>query len=149
MIENLLSKVVSFNDALTSGRAVSEIIKDNEAFICDMNSQVQLYEQGINRLGVSITDYQPYAESTIAYKKRKGQPYDRVTLRDTGAFHASFYITTTDKDFEIKARDEKTQWLTKRYGNQILGLTEEHIAEVAAEYVYPELMDKLIYTLNG
>jgi hypothetical protein len=149
MIEELLSKVVSFNEALTSGRAVSEIIKDNEAFICDMNAQVQLYEQGVNRLSVSIMDYQPYAESTIAYKKRKGQPYDRVTLRDTGAFHASFYITTTDKDFEIKARDEKTQWLTKRYGNQILGLTEEHVAEVAAEYVYPELMDKLIYTLNG
>jgi hypothetical protein len=114
-----------------------------------MNSQVQLYEQGVNRLGVSIMDYQPYTETTIAIKKEKGQPYDRVTLRDTGDFHASFYITTTDKDFEIKASDSKTQGLKKKYGNQILGLTEEHVAEVAAEYVYPALLDKLIYTLNG
>lgn len=56
-----------------------------------MNAEEQLFEQGINRLGVDIMDYAPYSPLTIAIKEEKGQPTNRVTLRDTGDFEASFF----------------------------------------------------------
>lgn len=141
-IENLLNKVVTFNEGLTSGEYIQDIILENEAFICDMNAEEQLYEQGINRLGVSIADYQPYSELTIEIKKQKGQPYNRVTLRDEGDFEGSFYIDADREKFQIKASDWKTEELTMRYGEQILGLTNENKEVLRQEYVFPELLSK-------
>ena len=100
-IDDLLKRVVKFNDELTSGRLVQKIIWDNEAYIIDMNAEEQLFEQGVNRLGVSIMDYAPYSPVTIAIKEAKGQPTNRVTLRDEGDFQSSFYLEVCDKQFEI------------------------------------------------
>lgn len=142
VIENLRQKVETFNEGLTSGEYIQEIILDNEAFITDMNAQEQLYEQGVNRLGVSISDYAPYSPTTIAIKRAKGQPTNRVTLRDEGDFEASFFIEADREKFAIKASDWKTEELTKKYGSQILGLTEENKAELIHAYIYPELLTK-------
>ncbi|MCM1077870.1 MAG: hypothetical protein NC344_06870 [Bacteroidales bacterium] len=147
VIENLRKRVAEYNDGLTSGLYISNIIKENEAYIVDMNSQVQLYEQGVNRLGVKIADYQPYVPLTIRIKRMKGQPTDRVTLRDTGDFHASFYLVIGSESFEVKASDDKTETLIRKYGRQILGLTDENIAEVIWEYIYPELLEKARTTI--
>lgn len=142
VIENLRQKVETFNEGLTSGEYIQEIILDNEAFITDMNAQEQLYEQGVNRLGVSISDYAPYSPTTIAIKRAKGQPTNRVTLRDEGDFEASFFIEADREKFTIKASDWKTEELTKKYGSQILGLTQENKAELIHAYIYPELLTK-------
>lgn len=141
LIEQLMDRVQTFNEGLTNGEYIQEIILDNEAFICDMNAEEQLYEQGINRLGVSIADYAPYSPYTIEIKREKGQPYNRVTLRDEGDFEGSFYIEADREKFQIKAEDWKAEHLTMKYGNQILGLTDENIGEVRHEYVYPELLE--------
>lgn len=142
VIENLRQKVETFNEGLTSGEYIQDIILDNEAFITDMNAQEQLYEQGVNRLGVSISDYAPYSPTTIAIKRAKGQPTNRVTLRDEGDFEASFFIEADREKFTIKASDWKTEELTKKYGSQILGLTQENKAELIHAYIYPELLTK-------
>lgn len=141
-IDNLRNKVSQFNDDLTSGRLVKQIISNNEAYIVDMNAEEQLYEQGINRLGVKISDYKPYAALTIEIKRIKGQPTNRVTLRDEGNFHSSFYVDAGDNQFEIKAADEKTSDLIRKYGRQILGLTDDNIKELIWEYIYPDLLRK-------
>lgn len=146
-IDSLLFSVQTFKDNLENGTYMSDIIQKYEAEICDMNSEQQLFEQGINRVGVDIMDYAPYSPVTIDYKMAMGQPYNRVTLRDTGDFHGSFEVRTNDKGFEIVATDEKTEWLTKKYGNQILGLTDENAEELTHEYIYPELMQILKDTL--
>ena len=148
-IDDLLKRVVKFNDELTSGRLVQKIIWDNEAYIIDMNAEEQLFEQGVNRLGVSIMDYAPYSPVTIAIKEAKGQPTNRVTLRDEGDFQSSFYLEVGDKQFEIKASDFKTEDLIKKYGRQILGLTNENIAELIWQYVYPDLLTKAKKTIYG
>ena len=80
-ITDLRKRVADFNEALTSGRIIQNIIWDNEAYIVDLNAEEQLFEQGINRLGVEISDYAPYSPVTIAIKEAKGQPTNRVTLR--------------------------------------------------------------------
>ena len=141
-IIDLKSRVVTFNEGLVSGMYIQRIITDNEAYIVDMNAEIQLYEEGVNRLGVSIMDYAPYRPLTIAIKEEKGQPTNRVTLRDTGDFESSFYIEVGDRQFEIKASDWKTEGLIKKYGRQILGLTDENILSLIWDYIYPDLMKK-------
>lgn len=148
-IDDLLKRVVKFNDELTSGRLVQKIIWDNEAYIIDMNAEEQLFEQGVNRLGVSIMDYAPYSPVTIAIKEAKGQPTNRVTLRDEGDFQSSFYLEVGDKRFEIKAADWKTEELIKKYGRQILGLTDENIKILIWHYIFPDLITEAKKTIYG
>ena len=141
-IDNLLQRVQTFYDGLTDGTYISEIIKDNEVWICEMNSEDQLYELGINRVGVSIMDYMPYTPKTIELKEIKGQPTNRVTLRDTGDFYASFKIITEPDKFTIIATDYKTDGLIRKYGRQILGLTDENAQGLAHGYLLPGLLAK-------
>ena len=148
-IDDLLKRVVKFNDELTSGRLVQKIIWDNEAYIIDMNAEEQLFEQGVNRLGVEISDYAPYSPVTIQIKEAKGQPTNRVTLRDEGDFESSFFLEVGDKQFEIKASDFKTEDLIKKYGRQILGLTDENIAILIWQYIYPDLMNEAKKQIYG
>lgn len=149
LITDLRNRVSDFNNALTSGRLVQQIIWDNEAYIIDMNAEEQLFEQGINRLGVSIMDYAPYSPITISIKQQKGQPTNRVTLRDEGDFHSSFFLEVGDKQFEIKAADWKTEDLIKKYGRQILGLTDENISKLIWQYIYPDLMSEAKKKIYG
>ena len=147
IISDLRNRVAEYDNGLTSGLYVQNIVLDNEAYIVDLNAQVQLYEQGENSLGVSIADYMPYTPLTVQIKKEKGQPTNRVTLRDEGDFESSFYIEADGEKFEIKAGDWKTEELIKKYGRQILGLTPEHIEEVIKDYIYPELLKQAYKTI--
>lgn len=142
-ILDLRQNVASVNAGITSGKWIQQIIWDNGAYIVDMNAQDQLYEQGINRLGVDIMDYAPYSPLTIQIKEEKGQPTNRVTLRDTGDFETSFFIEANDRQFEIKASDFKTEELIKKYGRQILGLTDENIQALIWQYIYPDLISRI------
>lgn len=150
-IQDLRNRVDMFNNGLSSGLYVRDIINDGmtTAFIIDANAEEQLFEQGINRLGVDIMDYAPYSPLTIAIKEEKGQPTNRVTLRDEGDFESSFYLEVGDKQFEIKASDFKTEDLIKKYGRQILGLTDENIAALIWQYIFPDLMKKAKNVLYG
>lgn len=139
-IDDLRNRVVEFNNKLTSGLLIQNIIYENEAYIVEMNSEDQLYDQGINNLGVSIMDYKPYTTRTIAIKEMKGQPTNRVTLRDEGDFEESFYLEVNNTQFEIRASDFKTEDLIRKYGRQILGLTDENIKELIWVYIFPDLL---------
>lgn len=141
-IQDLRNRVATFNNGLSSGAYIQQIIWDNDAYIVDMNAEEQLYEQGVNNLGVSIMDYRPYSEITIEIKKAKGQPTNRVTLRDEGNFESSFFLEVGKESFEIKASDFKTEHLIKMYGRQILGLTDENLSTLIWQYIYPDLLEK-------
>ena len=140
-IEELIAKIIELRDNINDYIRL-EVIED-EAFICDMNSENQLFEKGITREGIKINSYAPYSKNTIAVKIAKGQPTNRVTLRDTGEFHASFVVYTDDTKFFIDAKDWKTNKLGKKYGEEIFGLTDENINELIWEYIYPALMNKV------
>lgn len=142
IINALLKRVVEFNNGLTSGEYFKEAVEENEAFIVELNSEEQLFEKGITSTGVSIADYAPYSPVTVEIKQQKGQPVNRVTLRDEGDFHASFAIVADNEQFEIVANDWKVKDLTLYYGDEILGLTDDNIRVAAREFVYPELMEK-------
>jgi hypothetical protein len=102
--------------------------------ILDLNRIDQLFEQGINAKGVSLGEY---AVSTIlgtaGFKGKiaKGQPTDRVTLKDTGEFYESFDIDFNNDGFEIIATDK--EFLLDKYKG-ILGLTTDNLEE-AIQYI--------------
>lgn len=149
LIEDLRDRVKRFNDRLTNGTYIKAIIEENDDYIIEMNEQDQLYDSGINTSGVQIMSYKPYKPLTIRIKKAKGQPTDRVTLRDTGDFQLSFYLEIGNEQFEIKANDWKTDELIKKYGREILGLTDEHISELIWDFIYPDILEKAKSDIYG
>ena len=100
----------------------------------------QLYEQGINRIGVKLSDFAPYSETTVMLKRIKGDPYDRVTLRDDGDFHGEWKVEADDKGFKLTTSDWKEELLGRHYGKEIYGLTEENAQEFTTEYIKPDLL---------
>lgn len=148
MINGLIDKFKKVGEELDTGEIAKKIVRDNDNILIDMNAQDQLYAKGVNRLGVRIDEYQPYQPLTIKVKIEKRQPYDRVTLKDTGEFYDSFYVETAEDRFYIKASDEKTNWLIKKYGAEIFGLTNDSLAEFINDYVKDEAYNRVKEVLN-
>ena len=148
MISGLIDKFKKVGEELDTGEIAKKIVRDNDNVLIDMNAQDQLYAKGVNRLGVRIDEYQPYRPLTIKVKIEKRQPYDRVTLKDTGEFYDSFYVETAEDRFYIKASDEKTNWLIKKYGAEIFGLTNDSLAEFINDYVKDEAYNRVKEILN-
>ena len=123
--------------------SVDQEVKD---MIIQMNTEDQLEERGVDSIGRQLGDYAPY---TIIEKKLKGQRYDHVTLKDTGAFYDSWVVTVNRNYIEIDA-DDTSHYdvpLFQVWGEDVLGLTPENmdilrgvIAEKYAEYIYNELL---------
>ena len=139
--DKMLEGAIAFRDSFVG--YVKEELLDNEAIIIDMNVEDQLFEKGITSNNVRIDSYAPYAPLTLAIKKAKNQPTSRVTLRDEGDFHSSFYLEFTDDSFTIKASDEKAEYLEFAYGSDIFGLTPENREELTEYYLRPALLAKL------
>lgn len=147
ILNDLLGRVKAFNEGLSGGTFIAEIVKENEWQILDWNTEEQLFEKGITATGISIADYAPYSPVTVEYKKQKGQPYDRVTLRDTGDFHSSFYLQIDNEKFTFDAEDWKTRDLLRWYGDDIMGLTDQNKQRLQEEIILPELMETAVKTL--
>ena len=133
-VDNLLKQL----DRLSIDKIVIEAAKEKEVEIIAMNTE-QLYS-GIDGEGNRITPL--YAQSTIKAKRRKNQPTDRVTLKDKGDFYDSFEVIYREQEIELIARDEKRVYLFRRYGEQVVGLTEENInklSELLAESIKEKL----------
>lgn len=140
-IRNLVYRLRKFKEIL-SEELKNEIMK-HEDIIVQMVTQDQLYEQGIEGRGISIMSYQPYTAKTIRIKQKKGQPYDRVTLRDTGEFYSSLHVEFDDKGFYVTSTDDKAKYLLERYGKTIFRLTNENFSELLRNYIRPSLKEKL------
>lgn len=121
--------------------------KEVQDEIIRLNTTNQLYEEGIRSDGSPLGPYRPF---TIEIKRQKGQPYDHVTLRDTGEFYASFRVFYDADTFEVTADGDKgDKNLFDVYGDNVLGLTEfnlERIKQLILQY-YAEFIVQRVY--NG
>lgn len=124
------------------------VCEENAHVLVEMNADQQLYDEGIDTRGIAIHSYAPYAAMTVRIKEEKGQPTDRVTLRDTGAFEDSIYIQFTGDQMTFAAADWKTEDLILKYGETILGLTSENQSEFAHRYIKPTLREILKVRTN-
>lgn len=147
-IRNLVYRLRKFKDILDQ-ELKNEILK-HEKVIVDMIAEEQLYEQGIEGRGIKIMSYQPYRPRTIKKKLKKGQPTDRVTLRDTGEFYASLHVEFDEGGFYVTSTDDKAKYLLDRYGKTIFRLSNENLNILLRDYIRPELYSKLKdYIKNG
>lgn len=127
---------------------LKEIILKHKDTIVELVTQRQLYEQGIEGFGKKIMDYKPYALSTIKAKRRKNQPYSRVTLKNKGNFYRQTYIVFNSDGFYITSRSKVTPILVKKYGRSIFRLTDQNLTYVIKEIVRKELVTRLKATLH-
>lgn len=122
---------------------VREVIQESEQEIIDLN-QVQLFS-GENADG---SDIEPeYTSLTKRIKRVKGQPFDRVTLRDTGSFYGKMKVKTAGEILEIDSTDPKRNKLVQKYGEEIFGLTDENKSDLSEFILKPRLEEKIKLTL--
>lgn len=81
--------------------------------------KVQLF-QGLESTDLKIIP--SYTNRTKAIKAKKGQPFDRVTLKDTGAFYRGIRIDVVGEVIRIDSVDPKKIDLETKYGKEIFGL---------------------------
>lgn len=126
----------------TSNIVVVQFVEQKH-LIQDYITDDQLYDRGIRGDGVLIHTFQPYTRVTVEMKKMKGQPHNRVTLKDTGDFHASIDLQRKENEVLIFATDWKTGELIEKYGEQILWLLPENLSDIIWSYIYPRMLDEL------
>ena len=147
-LRNLIYRLRKYREILDS--ELKEEIMRNKDVIINMIITEQLYNLGIEGRGIEIWSYQPYTASTIRRKHKKGQPYDRVTLKDTGKFYASLDIVFDDNGFYVTSSDSKAQGLLEKYGKTIFRLTNENLKTLLNDYIRPSLKEKFkAYIQNG
>jgi len=137
-LEGLIKR---FNNVinLDQDAIIGNILKDEEfqRFIIDLNTEEQLFEEGIDSLGSSLGDYTDFTKTV---KSIKGQRTDHITLEDTGEFYKSFAIKVQNGGFLITADGQKEDTnLLEEYGKEILGLTDENL-----QIVIDAIKEKLI-----
>lgn len=130
-LEDYLTNINTYMEAATIAAADT---------IVDMNIG-QLYDSGEDRNGNKIQP--PYAPVTVQIKRKKGQPTNRVTLRDTFEWQSSFFVQYLADGFEIMASDWKTDRLKAKYGDSILGLQDEAVQYLLQNYYLPRLIEEL------
>jgi len=109
-------------------------------FIVELNTEVQLYEQGVNNIGVSLDSISGgYSTVTIGLKKAKGQRTDHVTLKDSGRLYKTFKVNVDQDEFDIEADLSLydgfhfKKYAFEGFGSgeqQIIGLTDESVEKV-------------------
>ncbi len=108
-------------------------VDNNKTVIKTMQTEEQMY-LGINASGNAISP--DYADSTINYKKRNFQPYDRVTLKDSGDFYDSIEIEARTDDFVISTQITYSIYLVTKYA-EILGITDTNLERFVNTYTLP------------
>lgn len=133
LLKNLARNIIALDENLL----LNEILLDKsfQAFILSLNTDEQLFKEGVNSLNVSLdsigggySDATKFGTNSFEGKVSKGQPIDRVTLKDSEKFHESFEIVLNPKDFDIVSDPIKDGVnLFERWGKDVEGLTPEHL----------------------
>ena len=154
VIKDLRAKMVQLNDI------DALIFKAFQTY--DVQSEViELNHQQLNDYGIdanskkmetlSADTRHVYSLWTIKTKLEKGQPYDKVTLYDTGRFQDSFKMVIHTNRYEITANFDKKDgsiWDNLDTKYEVLGLTDENINELAFETILPIIDEYMRAILN-
>lgn len=121
--KNLYDRLNQVDLEFEAAEGFNEVHKDFER----LNAE-QMY-MGKRSDGQEITP--AYAPSTIERKKRKGQPFDRVTLRDTGLFHSKIIAYADNEKIYTDSDVDYTEHLVEKYTEKIFGLDRDSKKEFA------------------
>lgn len=111
------------------------------------DKQTEMLYSGLDGSGAAISpEYRPF---TVEVKKAKGQPYDRVTLKDEGDFYKKIRAEIDDAGVRLRGDDQKTIMLMDKYGDEILKLSGKTIEEIKEEILLPELRIETLKRLKN
>lgn len=96
----------------------------------------QLFELGEDSTGKLLSsiggEYSPF---TVEEKKRKRQPTDRITLKDTGDFYRTFKVIPFKGGFRIEADTIKDgEDLQDSWGDDIVGISPNNLEIIVNFY---------------
>jgi hypothetical protein len=108
----------------------------------------QLFLNGVDANDVSLESIGgEYAPFTKDIKTFLGLPIDRVTLYQTGEFYRSWEFVNKKDGFILRADPMKEgEDLTDRWGEAIIGLTDESISKLNIE-ILPRVIDYILSAL--
>lgn len=112
---------------------VAKAVAKKSKLLIELNQQ-QL-DAGMDAEGNRITP--EYAPSTVKSKKRKGQVFDRVTVKDKGNWRAAIDVRNQKSKVEIINTDPKNDKLEEKYG-ELLGVDEKGI-EIVSHAILPDI----------
>lgn len=133
-IEELNNNVQAFNLQNELDKIIIEVSPE----LVDANTEM-LYS-GIDAEGKSLGQYAP---RTIEYKEKKGQPTDRITLKDTGEYYAGKEVVKTGDDYTIISTDPKNDKLVIDFGIEIDSIDKNRMGEITDDQLSPKLTDAL------
>ena len=115
-------------------------------FIVQQNRDEQLYLLGVDSKGKKLRSEfarfgNVYSNNTILKKKETGQPTDRVTLNETGAFYKTFKVGSDRAIYANTIKEDDD--LVKVWGEDILGLTDEslqRVIDLSIEIIIPIIL---------
>lgn len=135
---NQLIQLIDKFQTLPIPQMIRETIEENASIIED--KQIAQLDAGTYPDGGPILP--EYTDFTIEIKKIKGQPYDKVTLHDTGDFYRGIKLDLESDSFTLDSSDSKTGDLVDKYGD-IFGLSEQSKQELIDEQFIPTMDDKI------
>lgn len=97
---------------------VLQMVEADKSLLLQLNKQ-QLFES-TDAKGKALGFY-----TSVPYAHRKGRA--TVDLNLTGEFYAGFFIETKEFPIIFGSHDDKSGWLTKRYGKDIFGLDQKSL----------------------
>lgn len=129
-LRDLHERLKQENEAsITEG--LLEIVRDNDHYAIDLN--IAQMEEGKDSKDRPIVP--EYTETTVEYKKLAQQPYDRVTLNDTGEFRKEMVLDAARFPLNITSRDKKTAGLIGKYGKDIFGFTKDSLKNFGEQII--------------
>ena len=102
-----------------------------QAQIIDWNVY-QMEKMGEDSMGNAFGDYSDWSKA-VKYPEEKaaiGAESRFINLHFEGGFHKSIGIDVAGSRIKIKADDDKTPLLIEMFGEDILGLNDEHFDEL-------------------
>lgn len=129
-------------ESLNIEQVARESINETKEVIADLNAE-QMF-RGLRADGSEITP--SYSELTVQIKKMKGQVFDHVTLRDTGAFQQAMFVRVSGLQVITGSSDLKSPKLERKYSKakgSIFGLSEKFRAEYLRESLRPTFQQRI------
>ena len=139
VISNLKQSIEEIEQSIN--RSCKQAFNQNEKKVLDLNRK-QMFE------GTKSDDtliLPPYADSTVKLKIKKLQPYDRVTLKDTGSFYDNLFLEVNEDEvkFKILSVLQYPVYLLGRYSLSILGLNTTNKTTFLNENILPILKQNI------
>lgn len=123
-----IDQIINNTEALNIAQVIQDSVSETTEELKNYQQQQMFFGSDSEGQPIRRLDgkYAVYAPLTEFIKAQKGQPFDRVTLRDTGSFYRGIQVRVQPGKVMISSMDEKQDSLIERYGATILGLNAEY-----------------------